>query len=133
MYSLDEGSLGVQLGSTETDFVLVVVKQAGVDQVLNGKVKIGTNATAAAGPTGAQATAYTSASMAADILTYSRTKGLFAGVSLAGASIDVDKDANKALYGKEMGATEIVQNNTPIVPAARNLVDFLNKTSPGGK
>ena len=133
MYSLDEGSLGVQLGSTETDFVLVVVKQAGVDQILNGKVKLGTNAAAAAGPTGAQATAYTSDKMAADILTYSRTKGLFAGASLVGASIDVDDDANKALYGKEIGASDIVHGNTPIVPAAKNLVDFLNKTSPGGK
>ena len=133
MYALDQGSLGVQLGSTETDFVLVVVKQKGVDQVLNGKMKLGTDAAAAAGPTGAQANAYSSDSMQADVLTYSRTKGLFAGVSLAGASIEPDNDANKALYGKEIGAADIVHNNTAIVASARPLVNFLNKTSPGGK
>lgn len=131
MYSLDQASLGVQLGSTETDFVLVVVKKKGVDQILNGKMKLGTDAAAAAGPTGAQAAEYTSDSMNADVLTYSRTKGLFAGVSLAGASVEADNGANKALYGKEIGATDVVRNNTPIVPAAKVLVDLLNKTSPG--
>jgi lipid-binding SYLF domain-containing protein len=133
MYELDQGSLGVQLGSTETDFVLVVVKQKGVDQILNGKIKLGTDAAAAAGPTGAQANAYNSDSMQADVLTYSRTTGLFAGVSLAGVSIEPDNDANKAVYGKEIGPTDIVHNNTPIVSGAKPLVDFLNKTSPGGK
>ena len=133
MYSLDQGSLGVQLGSTETDFVLAVVKQKGVDQILNGKMKLGTDAAAAAGPTGAQANAYTSDSMQADVLTYSRTSGLFAGVSIAGASIEADNDANKALYGKELGITEIVHNNTPVPAAGKPLVDLLNKTSPGGK
>ena len=133
MYSLDQGSLGVQLGSTETDFVLVVVKQKGVDQILNGKMKLGTDAAAAAGPTGAQANAYTADSMNADVLTYSRTRGLFAGVSLAGASIEVDNDANKSLYGKEIGIADIVHNETPIIPAAKNLVDLLNKTSPAFK
>jgi len=133
MYSLDQGSLGVQLGSTETDFVMAVVKQKGVDQILNGKMKLGTDAAAAAGPTGAQANAYTSDSMQADVLTYSRTSGLFAGVSLAGASIEADNNANKAVYGKELGITEIVHNNTPVPAAGKPLVDLLNKTSPGGK
>jgi len=132
MYSLDQGSLGVQLGTTSTDFVLAVVKQKGVDQILNGKMKLGTDAAAAAGPTGAQANGY-SANDQADVLTYSRTKGLFAGVSLAGASIEADNDANKALYGKELGITEIVHNNTPVPAAGKPLVDLLNKTSPGGK
>lgn len=133
MYSLDQGSLGVQLGTTSTDFVLVVVKQKGVDQVLNGKMKLGSDAAAAAGPSGAQANAYSAESMQADVLTYSRTKGLFAGVSLAGASIEADNDANKALYGKEIGITEMVHNKTPIVPGAKPLVDLLNKTSPAFK
>ena len=132
MYSLDQGSLGVQLGTTSTDFVLAVVKQKGVDQILNGKMKLGTDAAAAAGPTGAQANAY-SANDQADVLTYSRTKGLFAGVSLAGASIEADNDANKAIYGKELGISEIVHNNTPVPAAGKPLVDLLNKTSPGGK
>ena len=132
MYSLDQGSLGVQLGSTATDFVLAVAKQKGVDGILNGKMKLGSDAAAAAGPTGAQANAY-SANDQADVLTYSRTKGLFAGVSLAGASIEADNDANKALYGKEIGITDIVRNNTPVPAAGKPLVDLLNKTSPGAK
>ena len=83
MYRLDQGSIGVQLGSTATDFVLVVVSDKGVDAILNGKMKLGSNAAAAAGPTGAQATAYNAVDMQSDVLTYSRSKGLFAGVSLA--------------------------------------------------
>ena len=79
MYRLDQGSIGVQLGSTATDFVLVVMNQTGAEQILNGKTKLGANAAAAAGPTGAQATGYNAASMKVDVLTYSRTKGLFAG------------------------------------------------------
>ena len=108
MYRLDEGSLGVQLGSTSTDFVLAVVHKNGVDAILNGKMKLGANASATAGPTGAQATSYDAQAMDSDVLTYSRSKGLFAGVSLEGASIDSDNDANKKLYGKELTAREIV-------------------------
>ncbi len=126
MYSLDQGSLGIQLGSTSTDFVLVVMKKTAADRMLNGKTKLGTDAAVAAGP-GADASAYNSA---AEVLTYSRTKGVFAGVSLSGASVEPDKDANKSLYGKEMTATEIV-NSAPILPAAEPLVSLLNKTAPG--
>src|SRR5271166_5057997 len=133
MYALDQGSIGVQLGSTATDFVLVVVSDKGVDAILNGKMKLGSNAAAAAGPTGAQATAYNAADMKSDVLTYSRSKGLFAGVSLEGASIDTDKDANKDLYGKEMGAREIVNGSQAVVPAAQPLVSLLDKTSPSRK
>src|ERR1700732_3754815 len=97
MYKLDQGSIGVQLGSTATDFVLVVMNKKGAEEILNGKTKLGTNAAAAAGPTGAQATAYNASAMNADVLTYSRSKGLFAGVSLDGASMDSDNDANKSL------------------------------------
>jgi lipid-binding SYLF domain-containing protein len=128
MYALDQGSLGLQLGSTETDFVLVIASQKGVDQVMNGKTKLGSNASATAGPTGAQATP-SSAEGNADILTYSRSKGLFAGVSLAGASMDDDKGANKAIYGKEEVAKDVIQSET-VVPAAKPLVDLLDKTSP---
>lgn len=133
MYALDQGSLGVQLGSTATDFVLVVVDEKGVDAILNGKTKLGSNAAAAAGPTGAQATSYNAADMKSDVLTYSRSKGLFAGVSLEGASIDTDKDANKNLYGKEMGAKEIVSGSQAVVPAAQPLVSLLDQTSPARK
>lgn len=130
MYALDSESLGVQLGSSATDFVLVVMNAKGAEQILNGKTKLGGNAAAAAGPTGAQTTGFNSDAMAADVLTYSRSKGVFAGVSLGGAKIDGDQDANKALYGKDLGAREIVQGNQEILPAAKPLVDELNKLAP---
>ena len=130
MYSLDQGSIGVQLGSTATDFVLTVMHNKGVDTILNGKMKLGANAAAAAGPTGAQATGYNAEAMSSDVLTYSRSKGLFAGVSLEGASIETDNDANKKLYGKEVGAREIVTGSQEVVPAAQPLVSLLDTTSP---
>ncbi len=131
MYSLDQESLGIQLGSTATDFVLVVMHDKGVDAILNGKTKLGADAAAAAGPTGAQATGYNAGDMkSSDVLTYSRSRGLFAGVSLAGASMDADKEANKKLYGKEIGAKEIVTGAPPVVPAAEPLVSLLDATSP---
>ena len=134
MYSLDQGSLGIQLGSTATDFVLVVMHDKGVDAILNGKTKLGADAAAAAGPTGAQATGYNASDMkSSDILTYSRSKGLFAGVSLEGGSMDTDKEANKKLYGKELGAKEIVTGDQPVVSAAEPLVSLLNATSPDRK
>ena len=133
MYSLDQGSLGLQLGSTATDFVLVVMNQKGADQILNGKTKLGSNAAAAAGPTGAQANAYNAAAMNADVLTYSRSKGLFAGVSLEGATMDADKDANRALYGKESNAKDIIDGGQAIIPSARPLVNLLDKNSPARK
>ena len=130
MYALDAGSVGLQLGSSATDFVLVVMNPKGAEQILNGKTKLGGNAAAAAGPTGAQTTGFNSAAMTADVLTYSRTKGVFAGVSLGDAKIDGDHDANKALYGKDVSAKEIVQGNQEILPAAKPLVDELNKLAP---
>jgi len=133
MYSMDQGSLGIQLGSTATDFVLVIMNQKGADQVLNGKTKLGSNAAAAAGPTGAQATSYNAGAMNVDVLTYSRSKGLFAGVSLEGATMDTDNDANRALYGKDLSAKVIVEGNQAVVPAAEPLVNLLDKTSPARK
>jgi lipid-binding SYLF domain-containing protein len=130
MYSLDQGSVGLQLGSTETDFVLVVMNQKGANQILSGKTKLGANAAAAAGPTGAQANAYNAQAMNVDVLTYSRTKGLFAGVSLEGAIMDIDNDANRALYGKDISAQSIVKGSEPVVSAAKPLVNLLDKTSP---
>jgi SH3 domain-containing YSC84-like protein 1 len=133
MYGLDQESIGIQLGSTATDFVLAVMHDKGVDAILNGKTKLGADAAATAGPTGAQATGYNAAAMSSDVLTYSRSKGLFAGVSLAGASMDTDKEANKKLYGKEMGAKEIVTGTQAVVPAAQPLVSLLDETSPARK
>jgi SH3 domain-containing YSC84-like protein 1 len=129
MYRLDQASIGVQLGSTATDFVLVVMNHTGAEQILNGKTKLGANAAAAAGPTGAQAVGYNAASMKVDVLTYSRTKGLFAGVSLEGASMDSDDDANKALYGKAISAKDIVEGGQAVLPSAKSLIDELDKIS----
>ena len=126
MYSLDVGSLGVQLGSTVTDFVIAIASEKAANQVIDGKTKLGANASAAAGPTGAQGTDYKSQ---AEELTYSRTKGVFAGVSLAGATIDTDKDANKKVYGKEIGTREILTSES-VPSAAQPLVSLLDKTSP---
>lgn len=129
MFRLDQASVGVQLGSTATDFVLVVMNKTGAEQILNGKTKLGANAAAAAGPTGAQATGYNAASMHVDVLTYSRSKGLFAGVSLEGATMDSDDDANKSLYGKSIGAKDIVEGGQDVVPAAKPLINELDKIS----
>ncbi len=133
MYKLDQGSIGVQLGSTATDFVLVVMNQKGANQILNGKTKLGANAAAAAGPTGAQATGYNAEAMHVDVLTYSRSKGLFAGVSLEGASMDSDDDANRALYGTNVTAQQIIQGGQTIPPAGKSLDDVLNGASPARK
>ena len=133
MYRLDQGSIGVQLGSTATDFVLVVMNKKGAEQILNGKTKLGTNAAAADGPSAAQASAYNAAAMNVDVLTYSRSKGLFAGVSLDGASMDSDNDANKSLYGKDRIAKEIVEGGQAPTAAAKPLDDVLTKASPARK
>lgn len=127
MYSLDEGSLGVQFGTTATDFVLAILSENATNRILDGKTKLGSNAAVAAGPTGAQASAF---SPQAEVLTYSRTKGVFAGVSLQGASIDADKDANKALYGRELTARAIVASASDVPSAGQPLVNLLDKTSP---
>jgi lipid-binding SYLF domain-containing protein len=130
MYGMDQESLGIQLGATATDFVIAVMHDKGVDAILNGKTKLGADAAAAAGPTGAQATGYNAGDMqSSDVLTYSRSKGLFAGVSLVGASMDADKEANRKLYGKELSAKEIVTGTQPVVPAAEPLVSLLNAAS----
>jgi SH3 domain-containing YSC84-like protein 1 len=133
MYKLDQASIGVQLGSTATDFVLVVMNHHGAEQILNGKTKLGANAAAAAGPTGAQATGYNAASMKVDVLTYSRSSGLFAGVSLEGASMDSDDDANKALYGKAISAKDIIEGGQAAPPAGKTLDDVLTNASPARK
>jgi len=130
MYSLDQGNLGVQLGSTATDFVVVVMTRNGAEQILNGKTTLGGNAAVAAGPTGASASGIDADARNIDLLTYSRSKGLFAGVSLEGASLDLDKHSNEALYGRDVSAREVVSGHLPIPDAANSLLDILNKTSP---
>src|SRR5260370_7237541 len=102
MYSVGGASVGLQIGGSSTDFVLLLMDQKVVSQVLNGKTKMGTDATAAAGPGATAASASD-----ADILTYGRAKGVFAGVSLGGATVESDNDANYRLYGKALTATDI--------------------------
>ena len=129
MYKLDIGSLGVQLGSTSTDYVLLVETKTGAQKVLSGKLKLGAGASAVAGPTGAQAQALNDPNV--DILTYSRAKGLFAGAALGSASLDTDDDANKTVYGKDITATTIVrEGGVTTTPAGKPLVSLLTKHSP---
>lgn len=129
MYTLDTGSLGAQIGSTSTDYVLLVMTQRGANKVLSGKLKLGADASAASGPAGAQASAFNDPNV--DILTYSQSKGLFAGASLGSASMSSDNDMNKELYGKTLDATQIVRDGAATVPpAGKELVEFLDKVSP---
>jgi lipid-binding SYLF domain-containing protein len=128
LYTLDTGSLGAQLGSTSTDYVLLVMSENGADKVLNGKIKLGSDATAAAGPTGAQAVGFNDPKI--DILTYSQTKGLFAGASLGTADIMADNTADQQLYGKTVDAVEIIRGDVPVPENAKLLVGMLNKISP---
>jgi lipid-binding SYLF domain-containing protein len=123
MYSVGGASVGLQVGGSSSDFVLLLMDAKVVNQVLNGKTKMGTDATAAAGP-GATAAAASDA----DILTYGRAKGVFAGVSLGGATVEPDNDANYRLYGKTLTATDIVRG-TAVKPSGegQSLVTVLNK------
>ncbi len=123
MYTIGGASAGFQIGGTSTDFILLVMAPTAVDKVLDSKVKVGQDATAAAGPG-----ATTTGSMGgADILTYARAKGLFAGVSLNGSSLDPDSDANQRLYGKAVSAREVVTGNAvKATPAGQSLVSLLN-------
>jgi lipid-binding SYLF domain-containing protein len=130
MYKLDVGSLGVQLGSSATDFVLLIETKVGAEKILSGKLKLGADATAVAGPTGAKAVGANDPNV--DVLTYSRAKGgLFAGASLASASLATDDDANKAVYGKDITATEIVREGAvTVTPGGQQLIGVLTKASP---
>ncbi len=129
MYTLDTGSLGVQLGSTSTDYVLLVMTQRGADKILSGKLKLGADASAVAGPTGAKAAGFNDPNV--DVLSYSQAKGLFAGASLGSASMASDDDMNKELYGKPIDATQIVRDGAaPVPPAGKHLIGFLDKLSP---
>jgi lipid-binding SYLF domain-containing protein len=122
MFSVGGASVGLQIGGTSSDFVLLLMDRKVVNQVLNGKTKMGADATAAAGP-GATAAGATDA----DILTYGRSKGLFAGASLGSATIDPDNDANFRLYGKRLTASDIVRSTTvKSTPAGEPLDSLLN-------
>lgn len=134
MYSLEGGSFGFQIGGQATDLVLLVMNKSGVNSLLKSKVKLGADASIAAGPKGRAAAANTDAYMRAEILSYSRSRGVFAGISLQGATLHPDNNANKSVYGKPMTAEQIVvgpdQPSPP--PAAHELEAQLDKASPHG-
>jgi lipid-binding SYLF domain-containing protein len=131
MYALEGASIGLQLGGAATDYVLLVMNDKGAKSVLTSNVKLGAGATAAAGPKGRTAEAATDVVMKAEILSYSRARGVFAGISLEGSTLRSDGGANKNLYGKELNAEQIVVGNAVKTPAAgQALVDILNKRSP---
>jgi len=131
MYALEGGNIGIQLGGQATDFVLLVMNDKGADSVLSSKVKLGVDAAAAAGPKGRDAAAATDIVMRAEILSYSRSRGLFAGISLEGSTLRSDGGANKNLYGKSLSARDIVQGGRVGMPAGgRELINALGRKSP---
>ncbi len=134
MMALEGGSFGLQLGGQATDFVLLVMNQRGADSILTSQVKLGGDVAAAAGPKGRNAAASTDVTMRAEILPYSRSRGLFAGVSLEGSTLRPDNDGNERLYGKGVSAKDIVINSAIRAPASAKLIlATLNKKSPKNK
>jgi lipid-binding SYLF domain-containing protein len=127
-YALEGGNIGFQLGGQATDFVLLVMNAKGAQSLLHSKVKLGADAAAAAGPKGRDTQAATDVVMKAEILSYSRSRGLFAGVSLEGTTLRSDDGANKNFYGKKMNAEDIIVNHkVEVPPAAHTLVAALDK------
>jgi lipid-binding SYLF domain-containing protein len=131
MYALEGGSVGFQIGGEATDLVLLVMNHRGASSILESKVKLGGDASIAAGPVGRDAAANTDAYMRAEILSYSRSRGLFAGISLEGSTLRPDNDATADVYGRKLTAREIVLNGNVRVPrSGRQLVAVLQKHSP---
>ena len=131
LYALEGVSIGFQLGGQATDFVLLVMNPRGAESLLHSKVKLGADASAAAGPKGRTAEGATDVVMQAEILSYSRNKGLFAGVSLEGSTLRSDGSANEKLYGRKLTAKDIIRGGKVGIPAsAHELVGLLDKKSP---
>jgi SH3 domain-containing YSC84-like protein 1 len=131
MMAMEGGSVGFQAGGQATDYVLLVMNEDGARAILSSKVKLGADASAAIGPLGRDASASTDATMRAEVLSYSRTRGVFAGIALDGASLRPDDDANQALYGKFTNAREIVLHGAfPPPESAKDLLAVLNQHSP---
>jgi lipid-binding SYLF domain-containing protein len=131
MYALEGGSVGFQIGGQATDLVLLVMNERGADSILNSKVKLGGDASVAAGPIGRDASADTDAYMRAEILSYSRTRGLFAGVSLEGSTLRPDDDATADVYGRKLTAREIVIGGKVGIPkSGRHLIAVLQRDAP---
>lgn len=130
LMALEGGSVGFQLGAEETDFVILVMNQRGATSLLSSKVKLGADASAAAGPKGRDAAAATDVVMRAEMLSYSRSRGLFAGVSLEGSTLRPDSDGNALVYGSPLQAKEIIKGTVAIPSSAKPMTDLLDRRSP---
>ena len=131
MFALEGASFGFQIGGEATDFVLLIMNDKGAKSVLSSKVKLGADASAAAGPVGRTTSAETDVVMKAEILSWSRARGIFGGVSLEGSTMRSDDDANKDLYGKELTAKDIIHGGTVTMPAdGKQMISLLDRTSP---
>ena len=128
MMASSGGSVGFQIGGEATDFVIIVMNDGGAKSLLNNKVKLGADASVAAGPVGRTAEASTNASMQAQMLSYSRSQGVFGGVSLSGSTLRPDGDANKNLYGQKVKPEEIIAGKVPMPPEAQQLISDLQKS-----
>src|SRR5229473_571861 len=131
MYALEGGSVGFQIGGEATDLILLVMNDRGMESILSSKVKLGADASVAAGPKGRDASADTDAWMRAEILSYSRSRGLFAGISLEGSTLRPDDEASEQVYGHAIKAKDIVRGEHTGVPSTgRHLVNVLQKSAP---
>lgn len=126
---IEGGSFGLQIGGSETDLVMLVLNQRGVDKLLRSQFTLGGDATVAAGPVGRTSSAETDALMRAEIVSWSRSRGVFAGIALKGSTLRPDALANQELYGRELTNREIVEGDTPVPEAAQTFVSILNKYS----
>ena len=134
MYALEGGNIGLQLGGQATDFLILVMNPKGVNSLLKSKVKLGADAAAAAGPKGRTAQAATDVLMRAEMLSYSRSRGLFAGVSLEGSTLRQDNGANENIYGRKITAREIVREGKASAPAGgAEMISVLGQKSPRNK
>jgi lipid-binding SYLF domain-containing protein len=131
LMALEGGSIGFQIGGQATDFVLLVMNARGARSIINSKVKLGADASVAAGPKGRTANASTDVTLRAEVLSYSRARGLFAGISLEGSTVRPDNDANEKIYDRKVEAESIIfKGAVPVPPAAQKLVSSLNRKSP---
>jgi lipid-binding SYLF domain-containing protein len=131
MMALEGGSVGFQIGGQATDFVLLVMNPRGAHSILKSKVKLGADASVAAGPKGRAADASTDATLRAEVLSYSRSRGLFAGISLEGSTVRPDNEANERVYGHKLSAEDIIfKGAVAVPPPAQQLISYLNRKSP---
>jgi SH3 domain-containing YSC84-like protein 1 len=133
MMATESGSVGFQIGGEGTDFVILVLNDDGARTIMRSKVKLGADASIAAGPVGRTAEAATTGSMKAQMLSYSRSRGVFAGVSLSGASLRVDGDANQSLYGEKVTPEQIMKGDLPVPDAAKPMIETLTHASSRAK